>query len=99
MSYIMVDIESDGPIPGDYSMISIGAVVVDANLDKTFYARLKPISEKYVPEALAVSGFTRNETLLFDEPYLAMMDFKNWLQQKLAAYAEQHRVVLEGAKQ
>ncbi|HRG88727.1 MAG TPA: 3'-5' exoribonuclease [Chitinophagales bacterium] len=81
MSYIMVDIESDGPIPGDYSMISIGAVVVDANLDKTFYARLKPISEKYVPEALAVSGFTRNETLLFDEPYLAMMDFKNWLQQ------------------
>ncbi len=81
MSYIMVDIESDGPIPGDYSMISIGAVLVDANLDKTFYARLKPISEKFVPEALAVSGFTRNETLLFDETYLAMMDFKNWLQQ------------------
>ncbi|MPT41919.1 MAG: exonuclease, partial [Achromobacter sp.] len=24
MSYIMVDIESDGPIPGDYSMISFG---------------------------------------------------------------------------
>lgn len=80
MSYIMVDIESDGPIPGDYSMISIGAVLVDTNLDKTFYARLKPISEKFVPEALAVSGFTRNETLLFDEPYQAMMDFKNWVQ-------------------
>ena len=25
MAYIMVDIESDGPIPGDYSMISFGA--------------------------------------------------------------------------
>ena len=29
MAYIMVDIESDGPIPGDYSMISFGAVSVD----------------------------------------------------------------------
>ena len=28
MSYIMVDFESDGPIPGDYSMICFGAVVV-----------------------------------------------------------------------
>ena len=27
MSYIMVDIESDGPIPGDYSMISFGALL------------------------------------------------------------------------
>jgi hypothetical protein len=26
MAYIMVDIESDGPIPGDYSMICFGAV-------------------------------------------------------------------------
>jgi hypothetical protein len=28
MAYIMVDIEADGPIPGDYSMISLGAVLV-----------------------------------------------------------------------
>lgn len=41
MSYIMVDVESDGPIPGDYSMISFGAVVVDETLDKTFYGRLQ----------------------------------------------------------
>ncbi len=29
MSWIMVDIEADGPIPGDYSMVSFGAVVVE----------------------------------------------------------------------
>ena len=29
ISWIMVDIEADGPIPGDFSMIEIGAVVVD----------------------------------------------------------------------
>src|SRR5260370_24545797 len=57
MTYVMVDVESDGPIPGDYSMVCFGAVVVDENLDRTFYARLSPISEKWVSEALAVSGF------------------------------------------
>ena len=41
----MVDIESDGPIPGDYSMVSFGAVVVDGQLDKTFYGKLRPISD------------------------------------------------------
>ena len=29
MSYFMIDVEADGPIPGDYSMISFGAVLVD----------------------------------------------------------------------
>ena len=37
MGYIMADIESDGPIPGDYSMISFGAVIVNEQLNKTFY--------------------------------------------------------------
>ena len=77
----MVDIESDGPIPGDYSMVCFGAVLVDEKLDKTFYGRLKPISEKYVPEALAVSGFTREETMQFDEPAKVMTDFKQWLKE------------------
>lgn len=36
MSLIMVDVEADGPIPGDYSMISLGAVRVDDTLECTF---------------------------------------------------------------
>jgi hypothetical protein len=75
----MVDVESDGPIPGDYSMISFGAVKVDGTLDKTFYGRLKPVSDKFIPEALAVSGHTREETLTFDDPKKVMNDFKNWI--------------------
>lgn len=75
----MVDVESDGPIPGDYSMISFGAVIVDQDLDKTFYGQLKPISEKWIPEALAVSGFTRAEVLEFDEPNIVMENFSGWL--------------------
>jgi hypothetical protein len=79
MSFIMVDIESDGPIPGDYSMISFGAVLVDEQLDKTFYGRLKPISDQYLPEALAVSGHSREEVLTFDEPAFVMTAFETWI--------------------
>lgn len=79
MAYIMVDIESDGPIPGDYSMICFGAVLVQEGLDKTFYGQLKPISDKYIPEALAVSGYTREQTLAFDDPKTVMESFAAWL--------------------
>lgn len=79
MSYIMVDIESDGPIPGDYSMICFGAVVVEPGLERTFYGQLRPISEKFIPEALAISGFTREQTLQFPEPAIVMQNFADWL--------------------
>ncbi len=81
MSYIMVDVETDGAIPGDYSMISFGAVVVDDKLDRTFYGKLKPISDKWIPEALAVSGHSREETLGFDEPKKVMLEFAEWIKQ------------------
>lgn len=79
MSYIVVDIEADGPIPGDFSMICFGAVIVDENLDKTFYAKLKPISENFNSESLSISGFTRNETLEFNDPSKVMLEFEEWI--------------------
>lgn len=79
MPYIMVDIESDGPIPGDYSMICFGAVIVEPGLERSFYGRLKPISSDYIPEALAVSGFSRDDTESFDDPKQVMIQFRDWL--------------------
>ena len=79
MSQIMVDVEADGPIPGDYSMVCFGAVVVEPSLERTFYGRLRPISEKWIPEALAVSGFSRDETLAFDDPKTVMEEFAAWI--------------------
>ncbi|MDB6080663.1 MAG: hypothetical protein JWO82_4410 [Akkermansiaceae bacterium] len=81
MSYIMVDIEADGPIPGDYSMICFGAVLVEPGLSKTYYGQIRPISEKWIPEALAVSGFSRGETLAFGEPVAVMEAFRSWLKE------------------
>ena len=79
MSYIMVDIGADGPIPGDYSMVCFGAVLVEPRLSRTYYGQLKPISDRWVPEALAVSGFSREETMAFPEPAEVMKKFGDWL--------------------
>lgn len=79
MPYVMVDIESDGPIPGDYSMVCFGAVIVEDGLSRTFYGQLRPISDRFVPEALAVSGFTRVQCLEFQEPKVVMQNFADWL--------------------
>jgi len=81
MSYVVVDCESDGPIPGKYSLVSFGAVIVEKSLTKTFYAETKPISDIWIPEALAISGFTREQHLAFPEPKEAMIRFKKWLQE------------------
>lgn len=82
MPYVMVDIEADGPIPGDYSMVCFGAVIVELDLDRTFYGQLKPISNSFIPDALAVSGFSRDECLAFDDPKLVMEKFQDWLKQE-----------------
>lgn len=76
---VVVDVESDGPAPGIHSMICFGAVIVEAGLQRTFYAELRPISEIYIPEALAISGFSREDTLKFPDPMDAMQNFEAWL--------------------
>jgi hypothetical protein len=80
MSWIMVDIEADGPIPGDYSMIEIGAVIINEKLDKTFYGSLAPISNAWIPDALKVTGHSREDTLKFNQPIDTMSSFKKWIE-------------------
>ena len=79
MSYVIVDVESDGPIPGEFSMVSFGAVVFDETLNRTFYGKTHPISDRFIPEALAVSGFSREQHESFDDPKSVMELFANWL--------------------
>ncbi|MFI6037275.1 exonuclease domain-containing protein [Streptomyces sp. NPDC051315] len=90
--YISVDIEADGPIPGPYSMLSLGAAVAgvqDADgftaadpTARTFYRELRPISEEFVPEALAVSGLDR-ERLRTEglEPTVVLARFTRWVRE------------------
>jgi len=81
MSYIVVDVESDGPIQGRNSIVCFGAVVVEPSLSKTFYGKIRPISDEFKPDALAISGFSRMEHKTFDEPEKVMSDFAVWIKE------------------
>jgi len=79
MSFISMDVESDGPCPGLYSMVSFGAVVVEPGLNRTFYGQTAPISDLWVPGALSVSSTTREMHLKFRHPEKTMQDFETWV--------------------
>lgn len=80
MSYVVCDVEADGPCPGLYSIVCFGAVIVEPSLSKTFYAELAPLPEaSWNPDALAVSGFSREQHKTFGSQSKAMDDFSKWL--------------------
>jgi hypothetical protein len=68
--YISVDVETDGPIPGPYSMLSFALVLAGTYDGKTFtrpkdysdffYCELKPISERFQKEALEINKLDRD---------------------------------------
>src|SRR5690349_10157297 len=78
--YISIDIETSGPIPGDYSMLTLGACAVDDDT-KMLYVELKPLNDRAVPEAMQVSGLSL-EPLARDglEPADAMRALDEWIQ-------------------
>lgn len=80
---VSVDVESDGPCPGKHSMVCFGAVIVESGFQRTFYGQVKPISDIYIPEALAISGFSREEHLKFADPYDTMLEFDLWLNKNI----------------
>lgn len=89
--YISADIEADGPIPGPFSMLSLGLCVA-ARFDgstftpldprkRTFYAELKPISERFDTEALRVARLDRTALAANAEtPQDAMTRAAAWVQ-------------------
>ncbi len=79
MSYVSIDVESDGPIIGINSMVCFGAVIIEPSLSRTFYGQVKPISKQYNSEALAISGFSREEHEKFDDPFDVMPGFAEWI--------------------
>ncbi len=78
-TFISIDVETAGPIPGEYSMLSIGACLVD-DPARSFSCEIKPITERFVPAALEVTGLSLDrlrETGL--DPTDAMQQFGAWI--------------------
>ena len=77
--YVAADVEADGPIPGPYSMISLGMAVA-GHPGLTFYTELRPISDEFVPQALTVSGLDRDRLLReAPKPEEAMAAAARWV--------------------
>jgi DNA polymerase III epsilon subunit-like protein len=78
-TYISVDIETAGPNPSTYSLLSIGACDV-FNLQNTFYVELAPVNANKVSHALEISGLNW-EDLKTDgvTPEEAMSRFAEWV--------------------
>jgi DNA polymerase III epsilon subunit-like protein len=84
-AYFSVDIETSGPVPGDYSMLSLGACLVD-NPSRTFYIELQPTTRNADPEALRITGFDLDLlTENGEEPHRAMRRFSEWIQKTAEA--------------
>jgi DNA polymerase III epsilon subunit-like protein len=77
--YVSVDVETAGPIPGVYSLLSIGACVVD-DLTNTFSCELVPINRNADPAALKVTGLSLDDLERRGMPATeAMHCFSDWL--------------------
>jgi hypothetical protein len=82
MSLFVVDVESDGPCPGLYSMISFGAVLVDGDLSKTFYGKVKPLEgADRIEAAAAISNCSRIEHEGYPDIVPVMAEFAKWVRE------------------
>ena len=77
--YVSVDVETAGPAPAKYSLLSIGACLVD-DPDQAFYIELQPLSMNTRPEALSIHQISL-ERLAREgvAPAEAMSRFAEWL--------------------
>jgi DNA polymerase III epsilon subunit-like protein len=76
---ISVDVETAGPHPTGYSMLSIGACPV-ADPAEGFYVELKPVNDAITTEALSIGGLTLEHLEATGvDPAAAMERFADWV--------------------
>jgi hypothetical protein len=89
-AYFSADVETDGPIPGPFSILSFALVYAGSfdgrrfqrpdNYELRLYKELRPISENFEPEALRVNGLDRTRLCLEGEPpEQAMTEVCRWV--------------------
>jgi hypothetical protein len=89
-AYFSADVETDGPIPGPFSMLSFALVYAGSfdgqrfsrptNYEKRIYKELRPISDEFQDEALRVNGLDRDRLCREGEmPDRAMTETSSWV--------------------
>lgn len=80
-AYISVDVETAGPTPDQFALLSIGACTI-SQPRQTFYVELQPDRELFDPQAMAIHGLSlealhRTGT----PPQQALLKFEAWVHQ------------------
>ena len=92
--FISVDVETAGSTPATYSLLSLGACLVEDPVESTFYVELKPESARATAEALEVSHLSMDILEAMGEtPKEAMTRFADWVDETVP---EGHRPVFVG---
>lgn len=89
-AYFSADVETDGPIPGPFSMLSFAIVYAGsfdgdhftrpADYGRFIYKEIKPISREYEEEALRINGLDRDRLCVEgEEPSTAMTETARWI--------------------
>jgi len=84
-AYISVDVETAGPTPGEYALLSIGACTV-LEPRKTFYVELQPDKDNFDPQAMSIHQL--DAAVLARSaipPRDALLAFEQWLQETVPA--------------
>jgi len=78
---VSVDVETNGPCPGEFALVSIGAVVIEPELGRTFYCEVSPPegSVRWLPKAYEVNGVSRDAHLVMPAPDVGMASLESWL--------------------
>lgn len=91
--YFSADVETDGPIPGPFSILSFALVYAGSfngvkferpinQKPIAFYRELKPISRSFQEEALRVNGLDRERLIgSGEEPRQAMTEASRWVRE------------------
>lgn len=78
-AFVSVDVETAGPNPSQYSLLSIGACLV-LDPQRGFYVELQPVNDAATPEALAISGLSLEQLAQRGlPPAEALARFEAWL--------------------
>ena len=83
--YIVVDVETNGPVPGLYSMLSIGAIATTTHAEVgNFYRKISPYEEAGENPATMQWWKTQPEawkeaTSNAEQPEAVMCDFTKWV--------------------
>ena len=97
-AYFSADVETDGPIPGPFSILSFALVYAGSfdgsrfqrpeSYEQVLYKELRPISEDFEPEALRVNGLDRGRLCIEGEsPEKAMTEACRWVK-RIAGVAQ-----------